>query len=95
MRGDPTRSHDDYQADIPEYVLGILDGRARAELLAHLEGCEECNEQVQSLSATADALLYVPVGAEPPIGLSHEVLERIAAKDSLRDVAPAGCSPRQ
>jgi hypothetical protein len=82
MKGNPTRSHENYQADIPEYVLGVLDGRARAELLAHLEGCEECSDEVQSLAVTADALLYVPVGAEPPIGFESRVLQRIAAKDS-------------
>jgi anti-sigma factor RsiW len=72
-----TRPHDEYKADLAEYTLGILDGRARAELLAHLEACEECPQELAELNAASDALLHVAPGVEPPVGFESRVVERI------------------
>jgi hypothetical protein len=79
MTNNGIRSHDEYKADLAEHTLGILDGRARAELLAHVEGCEECAAEMAELTATVDALLHVPAGAEPPVGFESRVIERIRA----------------
>lgn len=79
MTNSDIRSHDEYKADLAEHTLGILDGRARAELLAHVEGCEECAAEMAELTATVDALLHVPAGAEPPVGFESRVIERIRA----------------
>jgi hypothetical protein len=79
MTNNGIRSHDEYKADLAEHSLGILDGRARAELLAHVEGCEECAAEMAELTATVDALLHVPAGAEPPVGFESRVIERIRA----------------
>jgi hypothetical protein len=78
MTNNGIRSHDEYKADLAEHSLGILDGRARAELLAHVEGCEECAAEMAELTATVDALLHVPAGAEPPV-FESRVIERIRA----------------
>ena len=72
-------THDEFRNDVPEYVLGILDGRDRAALLTHVEHCDECSDAVQGLSSTSDALLHVPVGVEPPVGFESRVLARIDA----------------
>ena len=71
------RFHEDQQAELAEYALGVLDGRARAELFDHLATCSDCEHEVERLTATAEALLRVPVSAEPPIGFESRVMERI------------------
>jgi hypothetical protein len=70
-------SHDDYRNDLPEFALGILDGRQRAALLAHLDTCPECAQTVQELTNASEALLHVPVGAEPPLGFESRIIDRI------------------
>ena len=84
-----TRSHDEFRADLAEYTLGILDGRARADLLAHLETCEECAQELVELNDTADALLHVAPGVEPPVGFESRVVERI------RTLRPTTIAPRR
>ncbi len=79
MTNSDIRSHDEYKADLAEHTLGILDGRTRVELLAHVEGCEECTVEMAELTATVDALSHVPAGAEPPVGFESRVIERIRA----------------
>lgn len=71
-------THDRYQLELVEYTLGVLDGRARALLLTHVEACEECADELGELNRTADALLHVSAGADPPIGFESRVMERIA-----------------
>ena len=96
MTNNDIRSHDEYKADLAEHTLGILDGRARAELLAHVEGCEECTAEMAELTATVDALLHVPAGAEPPVGFESRVIERIRAShpavNGRRRASPAWLS---
>jgi hypothetical protein len=70
-------THEVFRSELAEFALGILDGRARANLLVHVETCPECAEQIQELSATSDLLMYVPVGAEPPLGFESAIIERI------------------
>jgi hypothetical protein len=75
--------HDEFQEELVEFALGILDGRARAALVDHVETCAECSERLQELSATADLLMYVPVGVEPPLGFESGIIERIRAAQPL------------
>lgn len=70
-------SRDDFQDELVEFALGILDGRARAALVEHVESCPECTERLHELSVTADLLTYVPVGVEPPLGFESGIIERI------------------
>ncbi len=72
-----SHTHDDYRNDLPEFALGILDGRRRAALLAHLDGCPECAQTVQELTGASDALLHLAVGAEPNLGFESRLIERI------------------
>jgi hypothetical protein len=76
-------SHDDFQDELVEFALGILDGRARAALVDHVESCPECAERLQELSATADLLMYIPVGVEPPLGFESGIIERIRQSQPL------------
>jgi hypothetical protein len=85
-------SHDDFQEELVEFALGILDGRARAALVSHVENCPDCTERLQELSATADLLMYVPVGVEPPLGFESGIIDRI--RESQSQPLPSRWRPR-
>ncbi|MFI5034802.1 MAG: zf-HC2 domain-containing protein [Acidimicrobiales bacterium] len=70
-------AHEAVRGALAEYALGVLDGRDRAAVMGHVEGCEECADEVRSLTTTADALVHVPVAADPPLGFESRVMERI------------------
>jgi hypothetical protein len=71
-------AHDRFRDDLAEYTLGILDGRARSDLLAHVNTCESCANDLAELTTVADALLHVAPGVEPPTGFESRVIERIS-----------------
>ena len=78
-----SHSHDEFRDELAEFALGILDGRARAALIDHVEGCPECAQRLQELSATSDLLLYVPGGVEPPLGFESGIIDRIRASETV------------
>jgi hypothetical protein len=63
----------------PEAALGLLAGNERAEVLDHIDGCEECRELMHELSTVADGLVLLAPSAEPPAGFEQRVLARIGA----------------
>jgi hypothetical protein len=73
-----------------ELALGVLTGAERARVLAHLGWCRPCQEEVCQLAMTADALLQLLPGCEPPAGFETEVLARIGLSDADAD---AGAGP--
>lgn len=79
MSDERARSHDDLRADLPEYVMGILDGRARAQLQVHVESCDECASTIRGLTTASESLLHVAMGVEPPAGFESRVLAQIGA----------------
>jgi hypothetical protein len=58
---------------IAEFALNILTGRERAEILTHLEQCDDCRERVADLALTADRLVDLLPDAEPPPGFAQRV----------------------
>jgi hypothetical protein len=58
-------------------ALGILDGRDRSAIIAHLDGCDQCSAELIELSSAADALTLVTPDAEPPVGFETRVMSRI------------------
>jgi hypothetical protein len=58
----------------PELALNALTGRERAKALAHLDRCRRCRKTVSALTTTADELLGLLPGAEPPPGFEKRVL---------------------
>lgn len=68
---------DGYQDELAELALGALTGRIRAEVLAHVEACPRCAEEMEELSRTADLLLQVAPEVEPPAGFEVRLLERL------------------
>jgi hypothetical protein len=80
MNDNRSAPEDHYRDDVPEFVLGVLDGRSRSALLEHLEICDACADEVDALTATSDTLLHVPVSAEPPVGFETRVMARIKSE---------------
>jgi hypothetical protein len=63
-----------------ELALGILQGRERAEALAHLERCPACHEELLLMGDLADRIVSLTPSAEPPAGFETRVLAAIAPK---------------
>jgi anti-sigma factor RsiW len=69
---------------VPEYVLGTLDGAARATVAAHLLGCPACRAEAESVARATDALWALAPEAEPPAGFESRVLRAVAPRRSRR-----------
>ncbi|MEU8762927.1 zf-HC2 domain-containing protein [Streptomyces sp. NPDC048659] len=61
-----------------ELALGVLPARERAEAVAHLDGCPECREYVERLTAAGDGLLGLLPEVEPPVGFESRVVAALA-----------------
>lgn len=68
----------------PELALGVLDGEARADVVAHLDGCPGCRAHTVELSEAADALVLLAPGAEPPPGFEARVLDAMLGSERRR-----------
>jgi hypothetical protein len=64
--------------DVPtaELALDLLDGRERADVLAHVGGCARCREDLAAHRALADRLATLAPAADPPAGFEAAVLAR-------------------
>ena len=62
-----------------EAGLGLVSGSERAELLAHLDSCDQCRTLVLEMAEVADALVVAGPTAEPPPGFEERVLARFGA----------------
>lgn len=59
---------------LAEVALGIADARDRAAVLAHLESCPACRNELRAMTEVADGLLELVPPAEPPVGFEERVL---------------------
>lgn len=75
----------DARENAGEFALGILNGKARAHLLDHLEHCMACQALVGEYAVIADAFLVTVPEAEPPTGFEA----RLAAAHSKGRRVPA------
>lgn len=71
---------DRFRAASVELALGILDGRERAEALAHLEHCPACHRELLLMGDLADRLVELTPGAEPPPGFETRVLASLTSR---------------
>jgi hypothetical protein len=76
-----------------ELALGVLEGRERAEVLAHLEHCAACRQDLAALSAVADRLVELTPSVEPPAGFETRVLARLSAAKAEEPVGRRGPAP--
>jgi hypothetical protein len=67
-----------------ELALGVLPAKERAGAMDHLEHCPGCREYVHELVATADALLDLVPGSEPPVGFEDRVIDRLGLSSGRR-----------
>src|SRR5437868_12305459 len=58
----------------PDFALGALTGRERAEVVAHLDECPACQALVGEYASVADTLLELIPDAEPTAELAPPVL---------------------
>jgi hypothetical protein len=65
------------QDDLAELALGILPGRERSEVLAHLDGCQRCTSALSELSTVVDTLVQLAGGAEPSLGFEQRLTQRL------------------
>ncbi|MBV8949360.1 MAG: zf-HC2 domain-containing protein [Actinobacteria bacterium] len=56
---------DGVRGQVPDFALGTLTGRERAEMIEHLDGCPACQALVGEYTSVADALLDLIPEAEP------------------------------
>ncbi|HEY1650970.1 MAG TPA: zf-HC2 domain-containing protein [Acidimicrobiales bacterium] len=70
-----------HQDDLAELALGVLTGRDRARVLAHVESCPRCAEELEFLSRTADAVVQAAPDVEPPMGFEVRLFEKMGIAD--------------
>jgi hypothetical protein len=73
-----------FQNELCELALGVLTGRDRARVLAHVESCQRCAEELEHLSRAADAVVQVAPEVEPPMGFEVRLFERMGVADVRR-----------
>ncbi|EST21615.1 hypothetical protein [Streptomyces roseochromogenus] len=76
-----------------ELALGVLNGRERAEAVAHLDRCADCREYVRQLTLVGDRLIGLLPDSEPPLGFETRVARTLAQQASASE-APTGVSGR-
>ncbi|PWI11411.1 hypothetical protein DIZ27_05015 [Streptomyces sp. NWU339] len=84
MTGDDTFACRRLRDSAAEVALGVLPAQERAAALAHLQRCPACRENVRELARTADELLHLIPGLEPPEGFETRVLQRIGLSPRRR-----------
>ena len=68
------------------YALDALDEDERRVYEEHLEGCEQCRDEIASFGDVAGALALAASGPEPPAGLRDRVLA--SARAEPQNVVP-------
>jgi hypothetical protein len=74
---------DAFHDDLASLAVGSLTGVDRARVLAHLEECSHCTDEVEELAAAADALCTLIPDATPPAGFSDRTMALIRADRSV------------
>jgi hypothetical protein len=69
------------EESLAELALGILPGNERAVVLAHLQGCDHCQAELEKLTLTADGLLGLAPELEPPVGFEVELFRRLGISE--------------
>jgi Putative zinc-finger len=62
----------------PELALGLLGGDERAAVLAHLQGCEQCRDDVAALTGLHERIRMLVPPVEPAAGFETRALARLA-----------------
>ncbi len=76
------RGCEQYSNDLAELALGVLTGRERAQVLAHVESCPRCADELEHLSRVADTVVQSAPEMEPPLGFEVRLFERMGVTDA-------------
>ncbi|NNN08397.1 MAG: hypothetical protein HKL85_04290 [Acidimicrobiaceae bacterium] len=71
---------------LSEFALGILTGRERSRVLAHVALCPQCRGELDALSAVGDRLVELAPRAEPPVGFESRLLDRYHGESARQPV---------
>jgi hypothetical protein len=74
---------DAMQDDLAALAIGALNGRDRALVLTHLEGCPGCSAELEAMSDAVDALVEVAPEASPPAGFADRTVAAMRADRPL------------
>jgi hypothetical protein len=81
---------DEFKELSAELALGILHGRERADVIAHLETCPACHEELLLMGDLADRIVALTPSAEPPAGFETRVLAGLAPRAKRPRRRPVG-----
>ena len=70
-----------YANELAELALGVLTGRDRARVLAHVESCQRCADELELLSRVADTVVQAAPEMDPPLGFEVRLFERMGVTD--------------
>jgi len=85
-----------YENELAELALGVLTGRERAQVLAHVGSCPRCAEELEILSRTADSIVQAAPEMEPPLGFEVRLFEKMgvtAVTPRRRNLRPSRWVP--
>lgn len=71
------------------YVLGALPDDEHEAFLVHLEGCEECRQEIASLQVAVDALPLAAVQIAPPPALGDRIMDVVRSEAQMLGAASA------
>jgi anti-sigma-K factor RskA len=87
-------THEDVQAALAAEALGALDGEEAEAVRAHLERCDECRRELESLREAASLLAYTVPQAPMDPGRSARLRARLVARAAAdRGAPPAADAP--
>ncbi len=76
------RGCEQYSNDLAELALGVLTGRERAQVLAHVDSCPRCADELEHLSRVADTVVQSAPEMEPPLGFEVRLFERMGVTNA-------------
>lgn len=62
---------------IPAYALGALDAEEEPQVVAHLEACASCREELLAYRLVVDELALATPPRQPPPHIKRQILQRI------------------
>ena len=87
-----TADHKNWSEDLAAYMLGALEPREAEDFERHLEGCEQCQEELRWLEPAVNALPEEVERTEPPPQLRASLMAEVRA-DIEREGRPASARP--
>ena len=79
----------------PAYALDALDAEEQRRYEEHLEGCDQCREELASFGDVSAALAYAVEPTAPPPGLRQRIVEQAARERIAEQAAREEHAPRE